>query len=48
MLSNTDYNKVSIDNRKQEILMTFMFALNLYVTSSLTLVYLELISKIQC
>ena len=39
MLDNPDYKKKSIGNYKWEIFQTFMLALHVYVTSSLTLVY---------
>ena len=48
MLTNPDYNKISIDNYKQEIFLEFMLALYLYVTTSLIMLYLEVISNIQC
>ena len=47
MLFNHDYNNISIDNYKREMFQTFMLTLRVYVTYSLTLVYLEVISKIQ-
>ena len=48
MLYNHDYNNISIDSYKREIFQTIMLALCVSVTSSLTLVYLEVIAKIQC
>ena len=47
MLANPDYNNISIDNYKQEIFLILMLELHIYVTSSLTLVYLEVIANIQ-
>ena len=46
MLDNTDYNNKSIDNYKIEILKTFISAFCLFVTSSLNLVYPEVIANI--
>ena len=40
LLPNYNYNNISTKNQKREILQTFMSAFCLYVTSSLTLVYL--------
>ena len=48
MLYNPYDNNISIDNYKQEIFMTFMLALHLYVTHSLNFVYVEVIANIQC
>ena len=48
MLANSGYNNISIENYNQEIMNIFMLSLRLYVTSSLALVYLEIISNIQC
>ena len=46
MSENPDYNNISIDNYKQERLKIFMSAFCLFVTSSLTLVYLKVIANI--
>ena len=46
MLDNPYFNNISMDNKKQEILQTFMSEFCLFVTSSLTTVYLELIDNI--
>ena len=46
ILANTDFNNISIDNYKREILQIFISAFFVFVTSSLPLVYLEVISKI--
>ena len=43
MLDNHNYNNLSIENYKREILPTFMLALHVYFTHSLTLVYLKVI-----
>ena len=48
MLDNPDYNNISIEKYKQEILTTFMVALREYVTRSLNLLYMEVIDNIQC
>ena len=45
MLDNTNYNNISTNNYKQEIFPTFMLALNVHVTNSLTLVYMEVTDK---
>ena len=45
MFANPDYNNISIANFKREIFMTFMLELYVYVTSSLTAVYLKVIAK---
>ena len=46
MLANYDYNNMSIDNCKIEILQTFMSEFFLSVTILLTLVYMEVINNI--
>ena len=43
MLDNTDINKISIENYKREILPTRMLELCVFVTSLLTIVYVEVI-----
>ena len=43
MLDNPDFNNISIESLKQEILQKFMSAFCPFVTSSLTLTYLEVI-----
>ena len=48
MAANTEYNYISIHNFKLDILPTFMLALFVFVTSSLTLIYVEVIANIQC
>ena len=48
MSANPDYKNISIYNYKQEILLTFILALHLYVTNAVTRLYVEVISKIQC
>ena len=48
MLANTDYKKIPIRNYYQEILQTFMLELRVFVTTSSTLLYLEVIYNIQC
>ena len=46
---NKPYNNtISIDNSEQEIFQTFMLALRVYFTHLLALLYLEVISNIQC
>ena len=46
MSANPDYVKISIENYKQEIFPTFMFALCIYVICSLNQLYLEVIFNI--
>ena len=46
MLANPEYNNISIDNYYQEIFQTFMLALCVFITHSLTLVYLEVRANI--
>ena len=48
MLAHPDFKKKTIDNYKQERFMRFMLALCVFVTCSLTLVNVEVITKIQC
>ena len=48
MLDNPDNKNISIQKYDQEILPIFMLSLWLFIIRSLNLVYLELISKIQC
>ena len=48
MLSKPDYKNISIDKYYQVILQTFMLSLCVFVTRSLILVYLKVISNIQC
>ena len=48
MLADPDYNNISIENDKQEIFMTLMLELHVYLTNQLTLVYLEVIDKEYC
>ena len=46
MSANHDLNNISIDNYKQEILQTCISAFCIFVSSSFTLVYAEVIAKI--
>ena len=48
MLANPRYNHISVDNYNREILQKLMLSLCVYVTHSLTLVYMEVIFNIQC
>ena len=48
MLAHTDFNKISIDNYKQESLPIFMLEDCVYVTCSLNPLYVEVIANIQC
>ena len=48
MLSNPDYNNIYIYNYYRVILQMFMLALCVFVTGSLTLLYMEVIANIQC
>ena len=48
MLDHPDFNNISIDSYKREILNTFMLALHVYVACSLNIVYMEVIANIQC
>ena len=48
MLANTYYQKKIIDNYKREIFLKFILELRVYVTHSLTKLYLEVIANIQC
>ena len=43
MLTNYDFNIISIDNHTQEIFLTFMLPLCVFFTSSLTIEYMEVI-----
>ena len=47
MLGNTEYNNISIENDKREMLLTFMLSWLVYSTRSLTLVYMEVMANIQ-
>ena len=47
MLANPDFNNISIDDYKQYILPKFMFELCVFVTSSLTILYVEVIDNIK-
>ena len=47
MLGNTEYSNISIHSCRQEILQTYMLALCAFVTSSLILVYLKVITNIK-
>ena len=46
MLANPDFKNILIHYLKQEILQTFMLAFCLYITSSFTIIYLEVIANI--
>ena len=48
MIANPGNSKILIDNYKWEILMSFKLSFYLFVTSSLNLVYVEVLSNIQC
>ena len=48
MLANPEYNKNSFYNYSQERLHTFTLESCSFITSSLTLVYLEVIINLQC
>ena len=48
MLANPEYNILSTDNYYQGILQTFMLALCVSVTGTLTIVYLKVIDNLQC
>ena len=48
MLANNEYNNISIEKYYQEIFLTFILTLCVFVTSSLTIVYLGVIAKIKC
>ena len=48
MSANSDFKNISMDNYKQELLTQFMLSLCVFVTSSLNILYVEVISKINC
>ena len=48
MLASPDNDNISIHSYYQEILQKFMLVLYVFITHSLTLVYLSVISDIQC
>ena len=47
MLTNPDYNNISIENYIREMFLTFMLALGVYVNRSLIQLYLKAIANIQ-
>ena len=47
MLDNPDYKNISIENYYHDILQIFILEFSVYVTRSLTIVYLEVIVKIK-
>ena len=46
VLANPDFNNLPIEKYKREMLQTFMSKICLFVTISLTLIYLEVIANI--
>ena len=48
MLDNPEYNYILTEKFDLERLQTFMSSLCVYITISLILVYLEVITNIQC
>ena len=48
VLDHLEYNNISIDSYYQALLQTFMLELYVFITHSLTLVYLKVIANIKC
>ena len=48
MLAHPDYNNISNDNYKQKIQQTIMLYFYVFITSSLSLLYVEVIYNTQC